>query len=127
MAETTGIIEAGKALGYEGESLRAYVKGEQDRLRDERAMEREREREEREREREAREFELRKMELASKGGVAWGPPRPRGPKIPPFDEAHDEMDNYLKRFEVYATAQGIRKEEWAIHLSALLKVPIAPN
>ena len=50
MAETTGIIEAGKALGYEGESLRAYVKGEQDRLRDERAKERERE---------AREFELR--------------------------------------------------------------------
>ena len=61
------------------------------------------------------------MELASKGGVALGPPRSRGPKIPPFDEAHDEMDNYLKRFEVYATAQGIRKEEWAIHLSALLK------
>ena len=127
MAETTGIIEAGKALGYEGESLRAYVKGEQDRLRDERAREREtkeREREAREfelreeREREAREFELRKMEL---GGVALGSPRPRGPKIPPFDEAHDEMDNYLKSFEVYATAQGIRKEEWAIHLSALLK------
>ena len=67
MAATTGIIEAGKALGYEGESLRAYVKGEQDRLRDERAKKREREREarefelreEREREREAREFELR--------------------------------------------------------------------
>ena len=65
MAETTGIIEAGKALGYEGESLRAYVKGEQDRLRDERAKEREREARElelrEEREREAREFELRKM------------------------------------------------------------------
>ena len=61
------------------------------------------------------------MELASKGGVALGPPRPWGPRIPPFDEAHDEMDCYLKKIEVYATAQGIRQEKWAIHLNALLK------
>ena len=110
MAETTGIIEAGKALGYEGESkgickggTRQFKGRESDGEGE--ANEREGKRKEargfklrEEREREASEFELKKMDLASKGWVALGSHRPRGPKIPPFDEAHDEMDNYLKRF-----------------------------
>lgn len=47
--------------------------------------------------------------------------RARGPKMPPFDETHDNMDSFLHRFEMYASAQGWRKEQWAVFLSALLK------
>ena len=43
------------------------------------------------------------------------------PKIPAFDEGKDEMDSYLFRFERYATAQKLKKEDWATSLSALHK------
>lgn len=42
------------------------------------------------------------------------------PKIPPFDERHDEMDSYLRRFERYATVQKWDRNTWATSLSALL-------
>ena len=45
----------------------------------------------------------------------------RGPKLPPFDEATDDMDAYIRRFERYATAQEWQPDNWATHLSALLK------
>ena len=43
------------------------------------------------------------------------------PKIPPFDEARDEIDSYLRRFERYATAQNWSRSNWAVSLSALLR------
>jgi len=43
------------------------------------------------------------------------------PKMPYFDENIDSMDSYLNRFEKVADAQGWRKENYAICLSALLK------
>ena len=131
MSDLHVIIESGKTLGLEGEELKSFIKEQQDRLRDERAVEREREREkeeqvrvqlERDRERETMAFELKKLELQSKASyLTPGSSRPRGPKIPPFDEAHDDMDSYIKRFEIFAKAQGIDESEWAIHLSASLK------
>ncbi len=45
----------------------------------------------------------------------------RGPRIPAFDEAKDDLDSYLFRFERYATIQKWKKIDWAIYLSALLK------
>ena len=42
-------------------------------------------------------------------------------KIPVFDENWDEMDSYLFRFERYATAQRLKRDQWATDLSALLK------
>jgi hypothetical protein len=45
----------------------------------------------------------------------------KGLKMPPFDENHDEMDSYLKRFERYAKAVNWEKEIWAINLSAIIK------
>lgn len=43
------------------------------------------------------------------------------PKLPFFDDSHDEMDSYLLRFETYAEAQRWDRSDWAINLSALLK------
>jgi len=45
----------------------------------------------------------------------------KGPKLPHFDEAKDNIDSYLRRFERYADLQKWPKEEWALYLSALLK------
>ena len=45
----------------------------------------------------------------------------RTPKLPYFEETVDDMDAYLQRLERYATSQSWPKDEWAVHLSALLK------
>ncbi|XP_053378778.1 uncharacterized protein LOC128548205 [Mercenaria mercenaria] len=42
------------------------------------------------------------------------------PKIPKFDEEHDNIDAYLERFERYAQSQKWEEESWAISLSSLL-------
>lgn len=44
----------------------------------------------------------------------------KGPKLPPFDEAKDNIDAYIQRFERYATAQNWIRINWGSHLSALL-------
>lgn len=44
-----------------------------------------------------------------------------GPKLPCFDEAKDNIDAYLLRFERYAAANQWSRERWAGYLSALLK------
>jgi hypothetical protein len=46
--------------------------------------------------------------------------RTNRPKLPKFDELNDDMDSYLERFEIYATVQNWKPEEWSITLSALL-------
>lgn len=45
----------------------------------------------------------------------------RTPKLPYFEENVDDMDAYLQRFERYAKSQNWPNDEWAVHLSALLK------
>lgn len=42
----------------------------------------------------------------------------KGPKLPPFDEAKDNIDAYIQRFERYATAQNWIRINWGSHLSA---------
>jgi len=37
-----------------------------------------------------------------------------GPKLPHFDEAKDNVDSYLRRFERYASLQGWPQTDWAI-------------
>ena len=44
-----------------------------------------------------------------------------GPKLPFFDDAKDDIDSYLRRFERYSEMQGWPKTDWALYLSALLK------
>ena len=42
------------------------------------------------------------------------------PKLPRFDEKHDDMDTFIERFERFAESQGWRSDEWAVFLSPLL-------
>jgi len=44
----------------------------------------------------------------------------KAPKMPYFDENKDFMDNYLNRFEQFATSQRWDPSTWALCLSALL-------
>ena len=67
---------------------------------------------------------LELLDLKLKGGVGVvekSVQKPKGPKIPTFEEGKYEMDSYLHRFEGYALAQSWNKDLWATHLSALLK------
>ena len=41
--------------------------------------------------------------------------------MPPFDDAKDDVDAHLQRFERYALSQDWPQSDWAINLSALLK------
>ena len=64
-------------------------------------------------------------EDSKEGLVASGHTRQRigakGPKMPCFDERSDDMDSFMRRFEVYADSQRCSKGQWAVYLSALLK------
>ena len=42
------------------------------------------------------------------------------PKLPRFDEKHDDMDIFIERFERFAESQGWNRDEWAVCLSPLL-------
>ena len=44
----------------------------------------------------------------------------KGPKLPAFDEAKDNIDECIQRFERYATAQQWNTRNWGSHLNALL-------
>ncbi len=46
---------------------------------------------------------------------------PKMPKMPPFDDQHDNIDAYLRRFERIATTQSWPSTQWAAYLSTLLK------
>ena len=41
--------------------------------------------------------------------------------MPPFDEAKDNMDAFIHRFEIYATTQKWPESKWAVYLGALLR------
>ena len=44
----------------------------------------------------------------------------RSPELPAFVDGRDDLDNYLLRFERYATVAGWEKEAWVTQLSPLL-------
>ena len=44
----------------------------------------------------------------------------QSPELPAFVDGRDDLDNYLLRFEKYATVAGWEKEAWATQLSPLL-------
>ncbi|KAK3109194.1 hypothetical protein FSP39_025154 [Pinctada imbricata] len=138
MADLDELISKGKSLGYEGDDLRSFVKDQQDRLRDERAAKREQDKLQvqlrLDQEKFDRDLKMKQMEhqheiaiLEKRGelkgqiGTSDTGVRPKSPKIPPFDDARDDMDSYLRRFERYAQAQKWELDTWATNLSALLK------
>ena len=45
----------------------------------------------------------------------------KGPKMPAFDEAKDDLDSYIQQFERYAEVQKWNAKDRAVFLSALLR------
>ena len=144
------LLKAGKDLGYEQVELREWVerqtqvetlrlKEERERIREEKERikeEKERIKEEKERNKEqqllvSKQLELEKMKIENPGSVpqdvsAVLAPSNRSqpvksPRLPFFDDAKDYIDSYLLRFERYAGVNNWKKDDWAIHLSALLR------
>ena len=44
----------------------------------------------------------------------------KGPVLPVFNDEKDDIDAYLRRFEIFATAAKWKKEDWAVSLSSYL-------
>jgi len=63
----------------------------------------------------------RKFELLEAKKVGQQNSKLKGPKLPPFDDNEDNLDSYLHKFERYATIQKWQRDNWSLHLSALLK------
>ena len=57
---------------------------------------------------------------AGQGNSTQHPPNTAKPKLPRFDEKHDDMDTFIERFERFAESQGWKRDEWAVCLSPLL-------
>ena len=135
--EMEKFVVLGKEIGLESEELRSFVKEQQDLVREERFRAREAEKEAREAEKEAREAareqelqaqlqnEAREHELqlakikADQGSAnqsGQGNPNQTStgtakPKLPRFDEKHDDMDTFIERFERFAESQGWNRDE----------------
>ena len=54
------------------------------------------------------------------GGARSAVGQAKAPKLPDFKEGRDDMESYLLRFERFASANCWPRENWAVHLSALL-------
>ncbi|XP_061171098.1 uncharacterized protein LOC133180643 [Saccostrea echinata] len=137
--------EYGESLGLKDEELTTFIREQQAIQRDERNAERELEKKrldceaekekvslELEKERYWYEIEQMKVEKVYESQVvntskdvqsdhSQGRVTPKAPKLPVFNEEHDEMDSFLLRFERYAEAQKWGEENWAVNLSALLR------
>lgn len=130
------ILEEGRLIGLGGSDLTKYV---QDLLREERVARRERERESEDKRIQA-ELESEKMQLQHalelerikssmdvERGTHEGRNRERArvgakvPRLPMFDEKHDNIDSYLLRFERFAVNADWHRDTWANSLSALLQ------
>lgn len=143
MADIEDIMKVGRELGLEGTELREFVGSERNyyakveaEAREERKIQREweqrkyeleREKQERETELIAKQMELLKLqEHSGEGGREHNPLTPssvkvKGPNMPPFDAAKDELDSYLCRFERFASAAGWDRANCAIILSSRLQ------
>lgn len=115
------IIDYGASLGYKEETLRDFVKLQQEIEREERKAERERVKEEldfkRLMEKHDKELQIQQIthqqqmeimhekEKLKAAGVDEVSVKFKGPKIPAFEDGKDERDSYLRRFERYAELQ----------------------
>ena len=134
LAEREAAAEERKLLAErEAEEKRAEREAEEKRAEREAAAEEKRAEREAEGRKAAMELERLKLELEAKRleiaarptGIAEEVVRrsariARSPELPAFVDGRDDLDNYVLRFEGYATVAGWEKEEWATQLSPLL-------
>lgn len=134
-------VKIGEKIGLSGGQLLIFIEKEEQKVheRDQRALEREStqkqyEFEEAERvrlhdikllveEESKRHHELemlnRKLELKEHDvSASW---LPKCPKLPYFEEDKDDIDAYIRRFEVYAVSSKWETSHWATYLSSLLR------
>ena len=102
-------------MGLEGDALQKFVLEQEAVERDERAAKREHEKILKEAELEIASLNASKMSFPGQGIVS-----AKFPKLSAFDESKDNMDSFLFCFEKYVVAQGMKPEDWAMSLSALL-------
>ena len=120
------LVENGKQMGLEGDALQKFVLEQQ-------AIEREHELEQQARERDERaakrehekilkeaELKIASLNASQMSFPGQGVVLAKYPKLSAFDESKDNMDSFLFRFEKYVVAQGMKPEDWAMSLSALL-------
>ncbi len=129
-AEIQKLTTLGKDCGLEGKELLEFVCAERERLRndnervarDERAHQLELRRHDKEKiELQVKLETAKRSSVSSDSGNGHSRLKARAPKLPAFNEALDDLDAYLQRFERYAVSQEWDTEEWAVNLSALLK------
>ena len=109
------LVDIGKQMGLEGESLQKFVLKQQDMERDEHVAKREHEKLLKEAELKIASLNSSQMPLPGHGANS-----AKYPKLSAFDESKDNMDSFLFRYEKYVVAQGMKPEDWAMSLSALL-------
>ena len=134
------LIAAGKEIGLQGDTLLKFVQEQQAAEREERAKVVQEKRAAAEAEKELqrvnaeaalkqkeRELELKKVELElariqeeRRSTDQLASRRAKVPKLPTFIDEKDELDNYLLRFERFATSNNWDRSDWATCLSALL-------
>ena len=131
------LIENGKQMGLEGDALQKFVLEQQaierEHEREQQAIEREHEVEQQARERDERaakrehekilkeaELKIASINASQMSFPGQGVVSAKYPKLSAFDESKDNMDSFLFRFEKYVVAQGMKPEDWAMSLSALL-------
>lgn len=130
MHSLRALYDLGKELGYEGQPLAEFVKEEQERDRQLRQEERDIRKAEHAEEvlqlqlrREEQEWEIQRLQLLQASHEGINPPvlKIRGPTLQHFDESKDDMDSYLRRFEMFATTAKWTRDSWAIILSSCLQ------
>ena len=73
-----------------------------------------------------RQHELELERIRSQSGTSVGNVSMRAnvgstlPKLPPFVDHKDDLDSFLTRFERFGETNGWPREDWPVHLSALL-------
>ncbi|KAJ8026430.1 hypothetical protein HOLleu_31244 [Holothuria leucospilota] len=121
-------VNLGREIGLSGQELLDFAQNRETIEKKERAKSEKEAREDRERVRkhvmEMKELELRLREAQ----VARGTQEPeislsrrvKLPQLSPFQDGRDEIDDYLSRFQTFATAAGWPESQWASLLSTLL-------
>ena len=139
------LVASAKEAGLTGDELSNFLREERAAQRDAVKMEKERVEKEKERQHQLAEREKerqhqlaekehaaaerekeRQHELALAEAKAKTPINPAKSsklsfKMPPFDDAKDDLDAYISRFEQYSTVHGYAKDTWACNLSVQLR------